>query len=156
MTHHEEHHKVLEKIKHAYKWAKHKLIDEGEAMTPELAIVLMLGYHVLGDYKKEHIEEYGESKHHYHGSLNEEEAKERVHHIMKKTGRELHYSEEKIKELINTYPQLSDFHFWNVYFIMNYTYAVMYDNSFPDKLYLKAGTRMLEKMESIKDFAFMI
>lgn len=155
MTHHEKHHKVIEKIKHAYKWAKHKLIDEGEAMTPELAMILMLGYHVLGDYKKEHIEEYEEKEHH-HGSLSEEEAKERVAHIMKKTGRSIHYTEEKVKELMHLYPQLTEFDFWDVYFIMNYTYAVMYDGAFPDKLYLKAGTRMLEKMDSIKHFAYMV
>lgn len=54
------------------------------------------------------------------------------------------------------YPQLEEYGFWDVYFIMNYVYETMYDSAFPDKLYLKAGARMLEKMDSIKHFATAI
>lgn len=144
--------KVEKKIKEAYEWAKHKVIDKGE-MTPENMAILMIGYHILVQDGK-----YGEEMEtHYEDCLTEQEAKEKVHDLYEKHGKlSPHYDVEKVKELRTTYPQLAEYSFWDVYFIMNYVYETMYDEAFPDKLYLKAGARMLEKMDSIKHFALSI
>lgn len=151
----EHHHEVKEKIKAAYDWAKKKVITDGESMTPELAIILMLGYHILCDYKKEHIEE---DRPHYHdGVLTEEEAKERVHRAKDKYHHEGRlYSEQDVKGVITSYPQFKEYPFWEVYFMLNYALISMYDASFPDKIYFKTAMRMLERMDNIKHFAYSI
>lgn len=144
--------KVEKKIKEAYEWAKHKVVDKGE-MTPEAMAILMIGYHILVQDGK-----YGDKMEmHEDDCLTEQEAKEKVRSLCDEHGRlSPHYDVEKVKELRRVYPQLEEYGFWDVYFIMNYVYETMYDSAFPDKLYLKAGARMLEKMDSIKHFATAI
>lgn len=144
--------KIEKKIKEAYEWAKHKVVDNGE-MTPEAMAILMLGYHIFvqDGGNAEELEKSDKDK------LTEQEAKEKVRSLYEERGRiSPHYDIEKVKDLRRTYPQLEEYGFWDVYFIMNYVYETMYDSAFPDKLYLKAGARMLEKMESVKHFALSI
>lgn len=144
--------KIEKKIKEAYEWAKHKVVDNGE-MTPEAMAILMLGYHIFvqDSGNAEELENNDKDK------LTEQEAKEKVRSLYEEHGRiSPHYDTEKVKDLRRAYPQLEEYGFWDVYFIMNYVYETMYDSAFPDKLYLKAGARMLEKMESVKHFALSI
>lgn len=134
---------VLKKIKEIYSWVERKVIYDREPLTPDLAIILMLGYHVLGDIKGE--------------NLTEREAKEKLQKLLKQNNMtQLHYTEHKVAEIMEDYPELYDYCFWDIYFIMNYVYITMYDRSYPERLYIRASIRMLEKMDNIKKFSMFI
>lgn len=77
-------------------------------------------------------------------SLSEHEAREQVAMLRNPDGsRGEHWDKKTIKSMIESYPQLYKYPFWDTYYALNAVYSKFYDPSYGIKNYVKMATQLL-------------
>lgn len=90
------------------------------------------GYYAKYDKRLEEIYHYG------HNHLDMGEAREAVAHLKNTDGSQGgHWNEDDIKKAIGMYPELEEFSFWDVYYVMNMIYSDYYSPDFELKDYVR-------------------
>lgn len=83
-------------------------------------------------------DEYGEQ------SMTEHEAREHVSMLKNHDGtRGEHWDKKTIKGVVDAYPQLHKYPFWDTYYALNAVYSKFYDPSYTVKNYVKMATQLL-------------
>ena len=76
--------------------------------------------------------------------LGEHEAREQVAMFKNPDGtRGEHWDKKTIKSMVEAYPQLHKYPFWDIYYALNAVYSKFYDPSYGIKNYVKMATQLL-------------
>lgn len=76
--------------------------------------------------------------------LGEHEAREQVAMFRNPDGsRGEHWDKKTIKSMVEAYPQLHKYPFWDIYYALNAVYSKFYDPSYGIKNYVKMATQLL-------------
>lgn len=77
-------------------------------------------------------------------ALTEEEAKRHVSRLHNQDGtRGEHWDKRSAKNVIDSYPKLSEHPFWDAYYALNTVYSKFYDPAFNTKHYAKMASQLL-------------
>lgn len=86
-------------------------------------------------------------------SLSEHEAREQVAMFKNPDGtRGEHWDKKTIKSMVEAYPQLHKYPFWDIYYALNAVYSKFYDPSYGIKNYVKMATQLLGVGENMSSY----
>lgn len=84
-------------------------------------------------------------------TMSEHEAREHVAMLKNQDGtRGEHWDKKTIKSVVDAYPQLHKYPFWDTYYAMNAVYSRFYDPSFTVRNYVKMATQLLGEGEQMQ------
>ena len=84
--------------------------------------------------------------------LTEGEAKEAVRNLKNSDGTiGGHWSEDDIRKVVQSYPDLQKYNFWCVYYVMNMIYSDYYDPSYLIRTYVKLAIAFMNDKDAPAD-----